>query len=198
MGKENVLDQFKIFFEGTASKELEQLPEISHAELLSEAFKALFNELDSHGNTDKFQELRKKYSLRLLKFWQNKIKIYQKAQKQNLVKRGEFYSLGDEAISVSTCGVYEDEDLVVLDIKRHTKTGNDNFQVTINNETGIDDFLSPPTIKSEVRLDPMEAPDIYYKVVFREGQINTFERTLYHTDPTHKLPFIKDTRSISY
>jgi len=67
MGKENVLDQFKIFFEGTASKELEQLPEISHAELLSEAFKALSNELDSHGNTDKFQELRKKYSLRLLK-----------------------------------------------------------------------------------------------------------------------------------
>lgn len=195
--KDNLLDMAKVFFaEKVIKEESEELAEISHTELLSEAFEALSNELDNYGNTAKFQELRKEHSLKLIKFWKNKVEIYQKAQKEGLVKPGDSYSLGEETISATVCGVYEDDDSVFLDIKRHTKTENDEVQMTIDRKTGIDEYAFPPIIKSEVKLDPKEAPDIYYKVVLPKGIISTFERSLYHTDPKHQLPFIKDTRSI--
>jgi len=195
--KENLPDKIEIFFaEKITKEESEELAEMSHAKLLSEAFETLFNELDNHGNTVKFQELRKEHSLKLLKFWQNKIKIYQKAQKEGLIKEGEPYPLGDETISVVVCGVYEDEDSAFLQINRHTKTEKDEVQITADKETGIDEFAFPPTIKSEVKFDPEEAPDIYYKVVFRKAKISTLERTLVHTDPNNQRPYIKDTRCI--
>ncbi len=195
--KDNLPNKTDIFFaEKITKEESEELSEMSHAKLLSEAFETLSNELDKHGNTTEFQELRKKHSLKLLKFWQNKIKIYQKAQKEGLIKEQEPYSLGNETISVVVCGVYEDEDSAFLQINRHTKTEKDEVQITADRGTGIDEFAYPPTIKSEVKFDPGEAPDIYYKVVFRRGRISTFERALIHTDPNHQRPYIKDIRSI--
>jgi hypothetical protein len=195
--KDNLPNKTDIFFaEKITKEESEELSEMSHAKLLSEAFETLSNELDKHGNTTEFQELRKKHSLKLLKFWQNKIKIYQKAQKEGLIKEQEPYSLGNETISVVVCGVYEDEDSAILQINRHTKTEKDEVQITADRGTGIDEFAYPPTIKSEVKFDPGEAPDIYYKVVFRRGRISTFERALIHTDPNHQRPYIKDIRSI--
>ncbi|MCJ7804901.1 hypothetical protein MUP35_04190 [Patescibacteria group bacterium] len=195
--KDNLSDIAKVFFaEKITREESEELAEMSHAKLLGEAFEALSKELDTQGNTAKFQELRKEHSLKLIKFWKNKVGVYQKAQKEGLVKVGDSYSHRDETISVVVCGVYEDDNSVFLDIKRHTKTENDEVQMTIR-KTGIDEFGWPPTIKSEVKLDPKEAPDIYYKVTLRKGIISTFERNLYRTDPNHQRPFIKDTRNIT-
>lgn len=195
--KENLPDKFEIFFaDKITGEESKELSETSHAKLLSEAFEGLSSELDKHGNTAEFQELRKKHSLKLLRFWQNKIKIYQEAQKKGLINEQEPYSLGDETISVVVCGVYEDEDSAVLQINRHTKTEKDEVQITADRGTGIDEFAYPPTIKSEVKFDPGEAPDIYYKVIFRRGRISTFERALIHTDPNHQRPYIKDIRTI--
>lgn len=195
--KDNLPNKTDIFFtEKITKEESEELSEMSHAKLLSETFEAFSKEIDKHGNTAEFQELRKKHSLKLLKFWQNKIKIYQKAQKEGLIKEQEPYSIGDETISVVVCGVYEDEDSAVLQINRHTKTEKDEVQITADRGTGIDEFAYPPTIKSEVKFDPGEAPDIYYKVIFRRGRISTFERALIHTDPNHQRPYIKDIRTI--
>jgi len=170
--KEDSPDKFEIFFaDKITGEESKELSETSHAKLLSEAFESLSNELDKHGNTAEFQELRKKHSLKP-------------------------YSLGDETISVVVCGVYEDEDSAVLQINRHTKTEKDEVQITADRGTGIDEFAYPPTIKSEVKFDPGEAPDIYYKVIFRRGRISTFERALIHTDSSYKRPYIKDIRTI--
>lgn len=195
--KENLPDGIETFFiDKITDRESKELAKVSHVSLLSEAFKDLSSELDNHGNTAEFQELRKKHSSKLLKFWQNKIKIYQKAQKEGLIKEQESYSFGDETISVVVCGVYEDEDSAFLQINRHTKTEKDEVQMTADREQGIDEFVYPPMIKSEVKFDSEEAPDIYYKVIFRKGKISTFERTLVHTDLNCQRPYIKDTRCI--
>ena len=195
--KDRFPDKTEIFFaEKITKEELEKLTETSHAKLLDKAFTALSDELDIHGNTAEFQKLRKKHSSKILAFWQNKLSIYQEAQKEGLIKEQELYSLGDETISVVVCGVYEDDDSAILQINRHTKTEKDEVQITADREQGIDEFVYPPTIKSEVKFDPEEAPDIYYKVVFRKGRISTFERTFVHTDPKHQRPYIKDTRCI--
>jgi len=81
--KDNLSDIAKVFFAEKIIKERsEELAEMSHAKLLSEAFESLSNELDTHGNTAKFQELRKEHSLKLIKFWENKAKVYQISPKR--------------------------------------------------------------------------------------------------------------------
>ena len=177
-------------------KELGEIEGISHSALLEQAFHDLTGELDENGNTEVFGELREKYGRKLITFWQQKRILFEKAVKESRTKAGEEFVNGSERLLVIELGVYERDDEIVLQINRKTDTEEDEVSITVSTERGLDEFLRPPTIKSKIRTEPTEAPDIYYEVVFRNGKISTFERLIYREDQDHIRPYIKDVRII--
>jgi len=176
-------------------KELEILSETSHGELLGEIFRAFCDELDKNGTTVKLQEVRREKSEKLIKFWQNKMDIYVRALEEGLIEEGERYSSENETIVIYDIDEGEDAS---LEVKRNTKTENDEVQIRPDVIMGIDDLGFELIIRSGVKSDPEEAPNIHYELVVKNGLIRSLERLLIHTDPNHKQPFIKDKRTITF
>lgn len=179
--------------------ELPAIPEASHSILLAESFDNLYHELNTNGNTARFLELRKRYSARLIDFWQQKKRTYEAASqdaKETEPFKGDVLTIGDEKLTVIMLGVYESEDEAVLHIERETPTEKDVVTIAASLDFGLDEFLRPPKIKSEIRSDPSEPHDLEYEVVFRNGLISTFSRLRAIEDPNHKKPYIKVHESI--
>lgn len=181
-----------------SEKEIGEILAKPHATLLAEAFEALAGELDTGGNTDEFLRLRQERGQKLIAYWQGKRREYQEALEAGIIsERGKELVTGDERLVVMQLGVYERDDEEVLHIERRTKTEKDEISITASSSLGIDEFLSPPRISSEISTDPEEPADILYKVTFRRGRISTFERTIIHEDKENfARPYIKDTRVI--
>lgn len=194
MEKEPELGEGESFpFLRITEQESRKFAEISHSVLLEKTFNAFTSELDTNVNTPKFKKLRKEYGDALVAYWENKRMIVEKAKKEGLVQKE--YIVGDERISVSQVGVWGRNDEPVLEIKRRTKTEEDDVFITVSRETGL---MFPQTIRSEIRTDPEESSDIFYEVKFKEGKIITFRRTLIKSDPEGNHLYIKDTRIIDF
>ncbi|OGH10473.1 MAG: hypothetical protein A2857_02140 [Candidatus Levybacteria bacterium RIFCSPHIGHO2_01_FULL_36_15] len=179
-----------------SEQERQKLAEIPHKVLLEEYFNALTGELDTKGNTPRFQLLRQEYARKMLVYWQVKWLKYQQAQKEGIVRESQELVSADEKLSTLYLEPYESDDQRVLLINRKTETERDEVSITASLDSGIDEFFRPPTIKSDIKSDPDEPSDIHYKVVFRRGKISTFERTRLLFDNTGKNHYIKDTRVI--
>lgn len=178
-----------------SEEEMREVSETPHSQLLARAFNALSSELDTNGNSAQFQELRIVHARKLIAYWEGKRKHYLEAQRQGKVGVGGELIAGDERLTVFELGVYEDDEAQALSIHRRTRTEKDEVSIVADIHIGVDDFMRPPTIKSDI-TDPDEVTDISFKVVFRGGRISTFERTLVRMDPENNRPYIKDTRVI--
>lgn len=191
-----MLDKGQFLSKALTMREMKEIAEISHSGLLERAFKELSGELDINGNSECFQRLRESHARKLLGFWQRKRTQYLQAQREGRIEGlGRELTIGDEKLTISELGVYEDDEAQALLIQRRTSTEKDEVSITADPERGIDELMNPPTIKSEV-TDPQEITDISYKVVLRQGRISTFERVLVRMDPQHQRPYIKDIRVI--
>lgn len=178
-----------------SKQEAEKLAEKPHSELLAEAFDVLCHELEANGNISRFHQLREEYARKLITYWQSKRDAFEKAKEDGKLQNGELVC-GDEHLLVESLGVYGSDDEAVLHIRRKTEKEEDEVYITVSRDTGLDEFLSPPKIKSEIRTDPQEAPDIFYEVIFRKGRISTFKRTIFRVDSEHYYPAPTDTRVI--
>ena len=121
--------------------------------------------------------------------------IYVRALEEGLIEEGERYSSENETIVIYDIDEGEDAS---LEVKRNTKTENDEVQIRPDVIMGIDDLGFELIIRSGVKSDPEEAPNIHYELVVKNGLIRSLERLLIHTDPNHKQPFIKDKRTITF
>ncbi len=164
-----------------------------YGELLKEAFDSMVVELDTHGNTPEFQSIRRHHSHLLIGYWQARREAYE-ASTSGAV--GEELVTGDEKLVVFKLGVYGDEDSEVLSIERRTPTQKDKVSITADIYHGIDEFAYPPTLESEISFEAGEAPDLYYKAVFRQGRISTFERVMIKLDAENRGGYVKDIRVI--
>lgn len=193
---ESLPDKLEIFPSGEIpEEESAELAEISHAELLAEAFVALTNEFDTHGNTQKFQELTGEYAGKILAFWNKKIEGCEEVLKEGLTKEAKWEIGEDEKIAVREKWI--NKDTKILEIKRRTATEDDEILIAVNKKTGLaDESIQPTTINSEISPNPNQPPDIFYKVVLRGGNISTFGQILIKSDPEQKRPHIKNTRII--
>lgn len=176
--------------------EMAEIEGMPHAELLAKAFQALTQELDTNGNTERFAQIRQRYSRKLIAFWAMKRSAYMRAREEGLIREGEVLQTGDERLTIQKIGEMDRDDDMSLLIVRETPLEKDDVSVTINGERGIDYFLRPPHIKSEIRTESTDAPNLIYEVSFHNKFISTFSRLVVHEDPENQRPYIKDMREI--
>lgn len=201
-----VEQKLEIFRGGVLSEEEAKiLDETSHSALLHGAFTALADELDQNGNTEKFDSLRIGHAVKLMDYWRTKVTVYKQAVAEGRILDGQELIRGNERLTVSQLGVYENDEEMVLNITRRTKTEDDEVSITASLDSGIDEFMHPPMIKSKVSTDPDEPSiNLYYELILRSNafypdspfKISTFQRTLVREDPNHVRHYIKDTRII--
>lgn len=147
--------------------------QIPHQQLLHEAFDALTGQLDRQGYTGRFNHLRHIHSKKILEYWAAKKAQFEALSGEN----GGSITVGHERIEMIGAERYEDEDDKVLRIIVRDPHEKSSFSMTVNTMLGLDEFMNPPTVESEISLTPGGAPDYYYKAVFRNQRISTFTRT---------------------
>ena len=171
----------------------------THGQFLQEIFRQLTHELDANGNTQNLRRLREEASLQLMGFWQREMALYEDAVKSGKIKTNGELNLGEEKIQITTAEDYSDEDRLILSLSRRTPTENDTFRAERDSLSGrVDNFVFPPTVKSEIRPEKGEPPDTLFEITFRNGKISTLSRTSYHLDPDNLLPYVKDQRAIDF
>lgn len=177
-----------------STKEAQRLAERPHSQLLAEAFNALCRELDTNGNTPRFQELREEHSKKLSLYWQSKLVAFSQAAREGRLQNGELVR-GDERISIEFD--FGCSEKCKFEIKRETKIEENKVSGAISIPTmTVDDSFRLPTIKSKIRSKPQEPADIFYEVRFCEGKIITFKRGTNHLDPEQNYPITQDSRTI--
>ena len=183
----------------TPTPESEAIEVKTHGQLLQEIFRQLTHELDANGNTQNLRRLREEASLQLMGFWQREMALYEDAVKSGKIKTNGELNLGEEKIQITTAEDYSDEDRLILSLSRRTPTENDTFRAERDSLSGrVDNFVFPPTVKSEIRPEKGEPPDTLFEITFRNGKISTLSRTSYHLDPDNLLPYVKDQRAIDF
>lgn len=173
-----------------------------HSRLINEAWEELNAELQGNGNTPEFSKLWAKHSKRLVTYWLNKARRYVETWQDG--KLDLWREVDGEDLRIIPAVDYDDEDFKIMTIERRTTLEHDTVTVSVKVMRGpdggysltLDEFLRPPQIVSEIRLDPEEIENLHYDVIFRKNGISTFQRLQYFEDPENQRPNIKKTEFI--
>lgn len=174
------------------SSEIE-LPTESHADLLHEAFDSLTEELDTQGNTDRFNQLRGDYAKKIFHFWSQKYAKFEKARQKGQLQSGNMFQDGDERLVFAASSIYEDEQPDILNIHRTTSLEEDDVTIIIDENRGLH-MGFPPEIESKIREIPTDPPNTYYKIVFSNNLISTMTQTRIFANENGRE--VKSTRQI--
>jgi hypothetical protein len=185
--------------------EIAEIEETSHAKLLANAFEALTQELDTIENTEKLtvaeakriDALRKEYSKKLLAFWAIKRNVSESVQKERLVNKGR-YQTGDESLTFDRVGETESYNGWTLLIRRETNLEKDAVSIIISGEHEIGNFLGDLHIKSEIKTEATESPNLIYEVSFRDKLISNFRRSIVLENPKNQRPYLANIREIDF
>lgn len=166
--------------------------ELPHHVLLEWAWEELDIELRQEGASPNFLHLRNQYSERILNWWKDRLRIFVRAGG----KIGQTVDLpiekvfGPELVTVSVAEAYEDEDTKVLLVDRRTPLEKDEVIIAASHE-GVDEYIRPPKIKSQVSSEPDGAYNLVYEVTFSgKGKISRFERVQYLPGSVRKQELI--------
>lgn len=140
---------------------------------------------------------RDKHSGLLLRYWKNKVGIYQAAVLEGRILPGSTLVRGNERLTISQ---FTDDD-VIWTVERQTATDKSEVKITTALSGRIDRVLVP-TIESEIKSDPDESYDIRYEVAFEANryepnslfQISRIKRVIYLQDPDQIYPSTKEVR----
>lgn len=173
-----------------------------HSRLINEAWEELNAELQGNGNTSEFSKLWAKHSKRLVTYWLNKARRYVETWQDG--KLDLWREVDGEDLRIIPAVDYDDEDFKIITIERRNPLEHDTVTVSVKVVRGsdggysliLDEFMRPPQIVSEIRLDPEEMENLHYDVIFRKNGISTFQKLQYFENPENQRPLVKKTEFI--
>lgn len=177
--------------------EAKESEEFNYFDFLQQTFAELKTGLETNGNTQKFREIQKERGQQILNYWRNFATLYQQAVADGKIENGNLLHLADGSeITIGIAQDYYRDDEFILDIVKRGDKERHEVSITISEDTGLDEFLHPPRIKSKFDREDDERKEYVFEIIFRQNKISTITKAILYIHYDFQLPWIKQVETL--